>query len=176
MARVNLKEVFQSLQSTQSPLPIHDEVMQSFSFQGVVPLLETLRNRLSWTGKQTVRRDGRVLIRLTGSWSNETMRGLVRAGEMWPDGLPRRCRLYFEINTLWPHRVEWWGPLHAGAADTLLLQTEFRDPVINQPLSAECCARELAFPVNLDQAADRTPEVVERARQLLARQTPGRGE
>ena len=121
-----------------------------------------------------VRRDSRAFIKLTGSWSDEVMRTLVPADERWPDGLPRQCRLYLEAPTLWPHRVEWWGPLRANAGDALLLQMEFRDPIINQPLSAERCAREFGFPVALNQAVTQTPEVVERARLLLAGQTPAR--
>jgi hypothetical protein len=53
----------------------------------------------------------------------------------------RQCVVFLETQTLWPVRVEWWG-----AEAKLLLQTEFRSPVLNQPLPADRCAAEFALP------------------------------
>jgi hypothetical protein len=114
---------------------------------GAFDLLQTMRSRLEWSRMETVRREGRAFIKLTGTWSSESAEALAPTGGSWPDGLPQQCRLYLDAETLWPHRVEWWGPDVPRSADVLLVQMEFRDPVLNQPLSAEGCAREFGLPV-----------------------------
>jgi hypothetical protein len=76
--------------------------------------------------------------------------------EQLPEGLtcefvPARfqCRqsvLYLDSQTMWPLRVEWWGAERPTETSKLLLQTEFRSPVLNQPLSTERCAAEFTLP------------------------------
>ena len=58
---------------------------------------------------------------------------------------PRICQIYLDAQTLWPHRVEWWAFQEQEQGAFLLLQLEFRDPRINQPLSHEACAREFTY-------------------------------
>jgi hypothetical protein len=53
--------------------------------------------------------------------------------------------LYLDAQTLWPLRVEWWGAERPTHVSKLLLQTEYRAPVLNQPLSDERCAAEFAL-------------------------------
>jgi hypothetical protein len=123
-----------------------DQVLASRLFDGIAPLLHALQSNLAWSRKETVRRSGEVYFKLTGAWSEEALRVLAPPDQPWPDGLPRRCRLYLDVQTLWPHRVEWWGPSSPRSPDALLLQIEFRDPVVNQPLSSERVAREFSVP------------------------------
>jgi hypothetical protein len=99
-----------------------------------------------WTEKEEVRRQDRNLIKLTGVLTLTSAEALAPAKEKWPDGLPRAARLYLDPKTLWPHRMEWWGPDPPRKGDVLLMQIEFRDPALNQPMSAERCAGEFAGP------------------------------
>jgi len=126
------------------PSPESNEFLRGPSLGGVVALLHAMRTRVNWSRKETVRRDGRASIKLTGSVSTE-----IAANQPWPEGQPRQCRLYLDVATLWPQRVEWWGPDSPRSGDVLLQQLEFRDPVLNQPLSPERADREFAFPATL---------------------------
>jgi hypothetical protein len=146
VTRTDLAQALQESRNASVPLA-RDAFLNGQSLSGVVGLLHTARTRVAWSRKETVRRDGRTFVKLTGSWSAESAAAFAPSGKPWPNGLPRLCRLYLDEHTLWPHRVEWWGPDVPRTADVLLLQMEFRDPVLNQPLSAERCAREFALPV-----------------------------
>ena len=53
----------------------------------------------------------------------------------WPHSFPRQCRLFLDARTRWPHRLEWWGPAPPRKGDSLLLQMEFRNPRLGQPLA-----------------------------------------
>jgi hypothetical protein len=55
------------------------------------------------------------------------------------------CYLFLDEQTFWPHRLEWWGSAGPGSRPVLLHQLEFRDPLINQPLSPEACDREFTY-------------------------------
>jgi hypothetical protein len=70
----------------------------------------------------------------------------IAAGEVEPRFQARQAVLYLDATSLWPLRIEWWGNDRDGKPLQLLQQTEFRDPVVNQPLSGERCAAEFAKP------------------------------
>jgi hypothetical protein len=72
--------------------------------------------------------------------------GMLEGGEVTPRFQARQAVLYLDATTLWPLRIEWWGNDRPGKPLQLLQQTEFRDPVVNQPLSNERCAAEFAKP------------------------------
>jgi hypothetical protein len=114
------------------------------TFKGLVPLLCDLRGTLNWVRRETVRRSRVDLVKLTGVWPAEVSSALAPGGA-WPAGLPRQCRLYLDLHTLWPHRVEWWGPGASAGADGLLVEMEFRDPVRNQPPPPARRAAEFQF-------------------------------
>ena len=129
--------------TTDAPAPPGEESLRGPSLGGVLGLLRSMRSRIDWSRKETVRRDGRECTKLTGSCPADSSSNLP-----WPDGMPRQCRLYLDVQTLWPHRVEWWGPDSPRSGDVLLQQIEFRAPVLNRPLSAEQASREFAFPTD----------------------------
>jgi hypothetical protein len=162
--RVDLKQVMRVLQAPQAPVQLREDFLREHSFGGVVPLLRSLRQRMAWLRKETVRRNGREFFKLTGTWRDEEVSGLAPACEPWPDGLPRQCRLYLDVRNLWPHRVEWWGQDPPRPGDVLLVQMEFRDPVLNRPLSAQRCAREFSLPTTPHFVLDQTAEVIESLR------------
>jgi hypothetical protein len=115
---------------------------------------------MNWVHKETVRRNGRVLLKLAGTWAPAEAAVLSRSGTSWPNGLPRQCRLYLDPDTLWPQRLEWWGPQPARRDDSLLVQLEFRDPVLNRAPSAEQVARAFQPDVNPAQVPDATALVL----------------
>jgi hypothetical protein len=135
-----------------------DDVRQSFA--GVLSFLQSLRACMTWTNREMVRRQGRVFLKLTGSMSDSPADVLFPADQSWSRGPLRESRLYLDAQTLWPHRVEWWGRPTARDSKALLVEMEFRDPRFNQPLSDERCAMEFGFP--------------NRAREFLAQQDSAR--
>jgi hypothetical protein len=141
-SQLRLPEVLAVLNVPGTPRRVSDDFYREQAFGGVVTLLPGLRQRLNWVRKETVRRGGRVFVKLTGTWTPAEAAALCPPGQPWPAGLPRQCKVYLDADTLWPHRVEWWGPDPPRPGEALLAQAEYRDPVLNQPLSPERAARE----------------------------------
>jgi hypothetical protein len=162
--RIDIKKVLSSLGVQQSAARLRDEFLGEQSFRGVVPLLSGLRQRVAWLRAETVRRNGRPFFKLNGKWRDDVVASLAPPDKPWPDGLPRHCRLYLDVRSLWPQRVEWWGqdPLRAG--EVLLVQMEFRDAMFNRPLSPERCALEFSLPQARQEAADKTEEMIDNLR------------
>ncbi len=143
VTRLNLSEVF-AVMSGPSETVLHEEFFRRPHFQGMTPLLRSLRSRLVWVHGETIRQASEQL-RLVGVWSQEESARLAPADKPWPVGLPRQCHLFLDAQTFWPQRVEWWGPSASGGVDRLLVQMEFRNPVVNHPLAADECERLFAF-------------------------------
>jgi hypothetical protein len=166
LVRIDVKRLLQPWPDDENPL--HDGIPRIPEFTGIAPLLSGLRSRMHWSRVDTVRRGGRPFIKLAGAWSETVRSTLALAEQPWPVALPRCCRLYLDPTNLWPHRLEWWGPDTPHGEDVLLLQTEFRDPVIDQVMTPDRCARDFTFPVLVGQTPDPSPETLDRIRQLLA--------
>jgi hypothetical protein len=160
--RVRLGEVLKRFNRPDVPPQVLDEFFRSQGCGSLVLLLPGLRQQLNWVGKERVRRNGRVLVKLSGVWGPAESAVLAPPGEAWPEGLPRQCRLYLDAETSWPHRLEWWGPDPPHKDDALLVQMEFRDPVINRPMSADRCAREFTPDLDPAQVPDITKETIQR--------------
>jgi hypothetical protein len=54
------------------------------------------------------------------------------------------CYLYLDAQTLWPGRLEWWE-VDRKNAQRLRLELEFRDAVLNRPLSEAECIRAFSY-------------------------------
>jgi hypothetical protein len=165
--RVDVNQVFHCPQPGASPIQ-SGEIQESQSSGPVVPLLRSLRSGTKWSRIENVRRGGQVFVKLSGAWQENTLTTINSPSRLWSVGMPRRCRLYLDQATLWPQRIEWWGPDVAAGSDTLLLQMEYRDPVINQPMTAEQCAREFNFAAPANQLFDNSHQGIQRIRQFLA--------
>jgi hypothetical protein len=111
------------------------------TFSGVGPLLSNLRERLVWVAAE--KKEGRV--ELTGVWPADVRSALVAESRSWPAGMPRQCRLSLDETTLWPRRVEWWGPPTEGGDSDLLAVVELRQPICNRPLAPAEAAAVFAF-------------------------------
>jgi hypothetical protein len=162
VTRVDMKAILATLAEPGMLPKLRDEFLQDHSFTGILPLLQGLRQQMIWGPRETVRRGEREFIKLTGCWLPELARGFAPPGEPWPAGVPRQCRLYLDPRTLWPHRVEWWGPDPPRAGDVALVQMEFRSPVLNRPLTVERCAAEFTFDTRAVGVVDKTREVADR--------------
>jgi hypothetical protein len=138
-----LRQVFPN----QQPASPWDDYLQSQAGGGPAALLANLRRQLTWVRQEPVLRQGVMLMKLTGTWRPSVLLGLSPTGKSadgrsdWPSGWPRQCRLYLDARSLWPHRVEWWGPDPPRPSEALLMEMEFREPVVNRPLSAEQSAQ-----------------------------------
>ncbi|HTU93010.1 MAG TPA: hypothetical protein VMF69_23220 [Gemmataceae bacterium] len=175
VTRVNLSEVF-ALMNGPAGAQLRGEFLERPHFQGMTPLLRSLRGRLVWARSELLRQTGSGRIHLVGVWSKEEALRQAAPNQPWPSSLPRQCHLYLDAQTYWLERVEWWGPNTPGGVDRLLVQMEFRDPVFNHPLPAETCARLFAFhPGDAevdDETATVTAEVTKRASELTQPSTP----
>jgi hypothetical protein len=164
LVRVDLQQILQGGLREGPAESLQTEWMPQAMFGGVRPVLHALRACMTWTNRESVRRQGRVFIKLTGSLSEATAKTLALPGQSWPNGVPHACRLYLDSESLWPFRLEWWGRQTPRSSETLLVQMEFRDPIFNQPISPERCAKEFTFPSAAHKNFDHTPEAAERLR------------
>lgn len=128
-----------------SPALSPDGFVQEPLAGGLFVMVRDLKQNMVWANKETVQRKEKVLYKLTGVWTAGMAREIVPVDKPWPVGTPRLARLYLDVKTLWPHRLEWWGPDPPRSGIVLLMQTEFREPVLNQALSPERCAREFTL-------------------------------
>ncbi len=134
VARVELGDVFKALNSSGTSDERREEFYRKQLFAGPGPLLHSLKPGTIFTRRQRVRWHERDLILLTG------VRNADRSTTPWPMFLPRQCRLFLDARTLWPHRLEWWGPVPACDGDCLLMEVEFRNPVRGQEVPEQVFA------------------------------------
>ena len=125
--------------------PARLALLQRYSFAGFGPLLGDLRQRAKAARHERLHWKGHEVIVVGLAVADATTD--QRAS---PDFVParldlRQCCLFLDAQTLWPHRVEWWGAEKPNQPNRLLMQTEYRGAVLDQPLSAERCAAEFTF-------------------------------
>jgi hypothetical protein len=122
------------------------ETLRTYTFGGVGPMLLALRERLKKLQGKAVRWKGIDVVQVTGTWPEDPSQLLAVPEYIRPRHVPRRCSIYLDARTLWPHRIEWWYSERPTDTPVLLLQTEFREPVLNRPLSPDRCAQEFTIP------------------------------
>jgi hypothetical protein len=160
--KVNLKELLESINKGGMAKEIYDELLESQSFYGVVPLLKSIQQSMVVTKKEEVKWHGMDVILLTAEWNYDIVRQLTQDGKQpWRPFLPRQCRLFLDAKTRWPHRIEWIGPIAGRDKDGIILQMEFRNPK-HEVLSPEVCKREFTF----DPGKAKVPSHVDLTKQL----------
>jgi hypothetical protein len=171
ISRITLTNVLELLAQPGTAPELRQEILGDLGFSSVLPLLRILRQRLQGAQQEKTHWQGYDVVCVSGRWPTGAS---AAAGPEELSGrlLPRRCRLYFDAATSWPYRLEWWGPSRGASGDVLLLQMEFRRPVLNQPLSAERCAVEFAFDPGKTEVSDLTAPVVEGAQRRLRQGRP----
>ncbi len=143
--KVRLKDVLDSLNKPDVAKEMRDEFLESQSFYGVAPLLQSIHQRMVVTKKEAIKWHGFDVILLSADWGIEIVKSMTDDGKRpWPQSLPRQCRLYLDAKTRWPRRVEWLGPIAGRTEDGIILQMEFRNPK-HEALSPEVCQREFSF-------------------------------
>jgi hypothetical protein len=108
---------------------------------GFVPLLKTLQARLQQRQLAAGLWKGRPVVVLRGTIIPDSQALGEVPADLRSRMEPREAAVYLDAETLWPHRIEWWGSDKAGAPLSLILQMEFRDPVVDHPISPELCAQ-----------------------------------
>jgi hypothetical protein len=98
-------------------------------------------------------------------------RGFNAANNSWPLLMPRKCYVFvgtLENKTLWPYRIEWWGPVLIRGDDVLLLEMEFREPRIVKADSnqAKAFLQECTFSPGAAKVTDRTRERIDGIKQI----------
>ncbi len=154
--RVGMQQVLDGLAAAPQT---RDAFFHGPTFTGPVPLLHNLRRSLVWAKRAPVVQAGRRAVELTGVWPEALAAALAPKGLAWPRGMPDRCRLLLDAETLWPRRVEWWGPTASGKGLVRLVRLELRDPVLNRPLSPVECARTFSFDPGAAPVSDETTTV-----------------
>jgi hypothetical protein len=179
--KVELAKVLESLNGNVEADKVRDEFFQAQLFAGIVPLLQSIQKRMIVTRQDKARHNGKEATKLTAGWGPEISKAISTSDKPWPAFYARQCCIYLEPlgpeKILWPQRFEWWGPAPPRPGDSMLLEIEFRDPKLNQPLSPERCAQEFKFEPGTGEIPDRTEQAVEsvkaRAEQLV-KQKKGR--
>jgi hypothetical protein len=112
--------------------------LQGRSGGGPGELLQTALAQYSWTKKAKVKRAGAIYYKIAGKRKSatETPDLNVEISD---------CRLYLDVDTLWPHRVEWWGKAFRATQPSLLFQVEFRDPILSESLTPDKLASEFSI-------------------------------
>jgi hypothetical protein len=113
------------------------ETLRTQTFGGVGPMLQALRARLQKLQGKAVRWKGIDIVQVTGVWPADPSQLAAVPEYIRPRQVPRLCSIFLDARTLWPHRLEWWYSERPTDTPALLLQTEFREPILNRPLPAE---------------------------------------
>jgi hypothetical protein len=127
-----LKKVMDALNAPDMLPQLRDEFFRGQLFTGLAPLLQNLQKQMVFTQQAPERWNGHDVLKLTGVWAEEVTKSISPQPERWPSFLPRTCQVYLDSKTLWPYRFEWWGPAPPSSTDALLLQMEFREPVLHK--------------------------------------------
>ncbi|MBL8793044.1 MAG: hypothetical protein JNM56_04005 [Planctomycetia bacterium] len=112
---------------------LRTEVEHHYWFSGPQRLLQNLRGQTTFTRCERLRWRERDVLLLTGVRTGAK-------GDHWETFRPRQCRLVLDAATLWPARVEWWGPGQTNQGDVLLMELDLTQPVVNQPVPDEVFA------------------------------------
>jgi hypothetical protein len=125
VTRMELGKVLKAIDRPEATGTRADFYQNQF-FAGLMPLLRSIQEQVTFTRLDNTRWRDRDVLLLTGALGGN-------ADGSWPIYQPRQCRLFLDAQSLWPYRIEWWGPTLKKTGDVLLSQIEFREPVLNRP-------------------------------------------
>lgn len=129
VSKWNLKKVQETLNNPGTRPQIGEQFYRSRSFAGLVPLLQNVRDQMTFIKQEEAEWQKHKVLKLTGVWSAAVSKNLIPPGNAWPPLLPRTCRLYLgKDSPHWPYRLEWLGPISPRGEDSLLMQMEFLNP------------------------------------------------
>jgi len=172
ITRYDLKKIKELLNSPGTMPQLGDEFYKSQAFQGVMPLLQNLRQQMVFTKLENDRLNKHDVLKMTGVWSPQISQNLAPQNSPWQPFIPRNCTLYLDRNAPhWPYRLEWWGPMAFKGEDKLIMKMEFHDPKIYKPGAhlPEQFAQAFTFNPGEITPVDRTKELEEQLRQVRSR-------
>jgi hypothetical protein len=163
-------------------------------FLGILPILRDLQANMRFQKMETTVLPGdRPVYLLEGEWTKAYLDKLAperkppegRAGqpappnpaELWAKRqppfvlVPRSCKVYLRRDSLWPVRIDWYGPEKAEGPDVLLSRVEYTEPVVTPRPEAEAAALFAPSPEEKNISESIDPSVLVKARlETLARQ------
>jgi hypothetical protein len=154
--RIRVGCILGNLESPVRLPDLRDQFLNGQALRGLVPLMHSLKRELHW-----LRRQGQAGEEvLTGTWAPNVAARLAPRNQPWPEGLPKVCRLVLRGPDLWPARIEWYGPPDARGMMPLLVEMEYRDRVLNQPIPEVQAAPLFSFEPGGAAVTDLTPMVM----------------
>lgn len=181
VSKIDLKTALETL-NVAGTLPqvreqARKEFLQGQCLAGIAPLLQSLKEQMTFTKREPAKWQGRDAIVLVGVWSGDVAK-VIAPPDRWPAGLPRTCRVYLDAPTTWPQRIEWWGPSPGRTEDGLLLEMEFRNPWVGTRENGLAPPKDFAnfftFTPGTDSVSDQTPAAVEALKAAAQRLTAQR--
>ena len=127
--KVDLKKILENLGGTAAAAQVREEFFRNQSFSGVVPLLESIRQRMTVTGGEEIRWEGKEVSQ-TGGRVEETVEKRLPRRRTGPLSCPGNVSFtWMPRSPTGPTGSRWWGPAPSHSTDLLLIQTEFgRNP------------------------------------------------
>jgi hypothetical protein len=120
-------------------------LLEEHGVDGPSPMLRKFRQRLQNAEVRPQLWNSHDVHVVTAAWPAEDAALAALPDFARPRFQLSQCCIYLDAQSHWPHRIEWWGVARPGKPSQLVAQTEFREPVLNQPMSAERCAGEFTF-------------------------------
>jgi hypothetical protein len=112
--------------------PSREKVLADFGCAGPRPLLEEIRELLTETTVSQGELENLPVYRIEGEVdANHPRLQLKQAAQFRVD----RCAVLLDSATLWPLRIEW------RRGESLVFETDFRDPQVGQPLTYDECVQ-----------------------------------
>jgi hypothetical protein len=170
----NLKKVQEVLNVPGTMPQLREDFFKAQSFAGVVPLLQNLRQQMTFTKHETERCNDQDMVKLTAEWNADLTKQMAPPPNPWPALVPRTCRLFFDANPPhWLYRIEWQGPARTRSDDSLLMQMEFRNPkrtTANGTKPPERFAGAFQFDPGKAEVTDKTKDLTEQVAFFRAQQ------
>lgn len=161
--RWDLKRINEVLSAPGTSPQLRQQFYRDQFFAGLAPLILSLEQHMTFTKQELETWKGHDVYKLSAIAPESAGK---QAGA-WPAYVPRSSRCYLDKTTLWPYRLEWWGPVAVDGEDRLLTQMEFREPKFFKGANIP---KELAslfqFDAGKAQVMDRTQDMTD----LLTRQ------
>ena len=124
VSRWDVKRINEVLSAPGASPLLRQKFFRDQFFAGLAPLIQSLEQHMVFTKQELENWKGHEVYLLTGIPPESA----GKQSAPWPLFVPRKCRCFFDKVTLWPLRLEWWGPVAIGSEDAILTQMEFRDP------------------------------------------------
>jgi hypothetical protein len=164
ISKWDLTKVQELLNAPGSLPQVREQFYRSRAFAGVVPLLQNIRDQMTFIKQEEAVWQNHNVINLTAVWSANVSKNVAPQSNLWPPLAPRMCRLYLGKDAPhWPYRLEWLGPASPRAEDSMLMEMEFLTPrftAASDKLPPDY-SRQFTFDPGKAKVLDRTQEVTE---------------